>query len=55
MLRDVLINLVRERHAINDSSDPMQQDWDARAAFWKDIANEMNYKGESSIFIYLAQ
>ena len=41
MLPDVLINLVRERHAVYNPSDPMHQDRDAIAAIWKDIAAQV--------------
>ncbi|MPC72650.1 hypothetical protein E2C01_066961 [Portunus trituberculatus] len=46
MLANVLINLVRERSAIYDPSDPMHRDRGAIAALWKEIATEMKCQGK---------
>ena len=53
MLVDLLINLVRERRAIYDPSDPLHRDRDAIASFWKEIATEMKCKGELNSFYLL--
>ena len=52
MLVDLLINLVRERRAIYDPSDPLHRDRDAIASFWKEIATEMKCKGELNSFLF---
>ena len=53
MLVKLLINLVRERPAIYDPSDPLHRDRDAIAALWHDIATEMRCKGELNSFYLL--
>ena len=48
MLVELLINLVRERPAIYDSSDPNHRDRDVIAALWKDVAAALSCTGKTS-------
>ena len=54
MLVELLINLVRERRAIYDPSNPVHRDCDTITTLWKDIATEMKCKGElNSVYLLI--
>ena len=53
MLVELLINLVQERPAIYDASDPKHHDRDFIATLWKEVAAAMSCTGKSQQFYSL--
>ena len=53
MLVELLINLVHERPAIYDYSDPNHRDRDVIAALWKEIAAALSCTGKTTVLFIL--
>lgn len=53
MLVEDLINLVRERPAIYDPSDPNHRDRDVIASLWKEVAAALSCTGKTTVSLIL--